>query len=58
MDAVESITDYRSDLLLEGVTVTLSDTDHWTLQSGPMERVVVENGKGRWEYFGPVYTFD
>jgi branched-chain amino acid transport system substrate-binding protein len=57
MDAVESLTDYRSDLLLEGVTVTLSDTDHWTLQSGPMEHVVVENGKGRWEYFGPVYTF-
>ena len=58
MDAVESLTDYRSDLLLEGVTITISDTDHWTLQSGPMERVVVENGKGRWEYFGPVYTFD
>jgi branched-chain amino acid transport system substrate-binding protein len=58
MDAVESITDYHSDLLLEGVTVTLSDTDHWTLQSGPMEHVVVEDGKGRWEYFGPIYTFD
>jgi ABC-type branched-subunit amino acid transport system substrate-binding protein len=58
MDAVESITDYRSDLLLEGVTVTLSDTDHWTLQSGPMEHVVLEDGKGKWEYFGPVYTFE
>jgi branched-chain amino acid transport system substrate-binding protein len=58
MDAVESLTDYRSDLLLEGVTITLSDTDHWTLQSGPMEHVVLEDGKGRWEYFGPVYTFD
>jgi ABC-type branched-subunit amino acid transport system substrate-binding protein len=58
MDAVESLTDYRSDLLLEGVTITISDTDHWTLQSGPMERVVVEDGKGRWEYFGPVYTFE
>jgi len=58
MDAVESLRDYRSDLLLEGVTITISDTDHWMLQAGPMERVVVEDGKGRWEYFGPVYTFD
>jgi len=58
MDAVESLTDYRSDLLLEGVTITISDTDHWTLQSGPMERVVVEDGKPKWEYFGPVYTFE
>lgn len=58
MDAVESLRDYRSELLLEGVTITISDTDHWMLQAGPMERVVVEDGKGRWEYFGPVYTFD
>ncbi|GAF75133.1 unnamed protein product, partial [marine sediment metagenome] len=58
MDAVESLRDYRSDLLLEDVTITISDTDHWMLQAGPMERVVVEDGKGRWEYFGPVYTFD
>jgi hypothetical protein len=58
MDAVESLRDYRSDLLLEGVTITLSDTDHYTLQSGFMEHVVLESGKGKWEYFGPVYTFD
>ena len=59
MDAVESLKDYHSDLLLDGVNVTLSKTDHYTLQSGPMERVVVdENGKGRWEYFGPVYSFE
>jgi ABC-type branched-subunit amino acid transport system substrate-binding protein len=58
MDAVESLRDYRSDLLLEGVTITLSDTDHYTLQSGFMEHVVLEDGKGKWEYFGPVYTFD
>jgi len=58
MDAVESLRDYKSGLLLEGVTVTISDTDHYTLQAGPMEHVVLEDGKGRWEYFGPVYTFD
>jgi len=58
MDAVESLRDYKSGLLLEGVTVTISDTDHYTLQAGPMEHVVLEDGKGKWEYFGPVYTFD
>jgi len=58
MDAIESITDYRSDLLLEGVTITISDIDHYTLQAGPMEHVVLEDGRGKWEYFGPIYTFE
>jgi len=59
MDAVESLRDYHSDLLLPGVTITISDTDHWTLQAGPMEHVVVmPSGKGKWEYFGPVFTFE
>ncbi len=58
MDAIESLRDYHSGLLLEGVTVTISDTDHYTLQAGPMEHVVLEDGKGKWEYFGPVYTFE
>jgi branched-chain amino acid transport system substrate-binding protein len=58
MDAVESLKDYHSDLLLDGVNITVSDTDHWLLQSGPMERVVLEDGKGKWEYFGPIYTFE
>jgi branched-chain amino acid transport system substrate-binding protein len=59
MDAVESLKDYRSELLLPGVTITLSKTDHYTLQAGPMEHVVVlPNGRGKWEYFGPVYEFE
>lgn len=59
MDAVESLRDYRSELLLPGVTITISDTDHYTLQAGPMEHVVVlPNGRGKWEYFGPVYEFE
>ena len=58
MDAVESLRDYQSGLVLEGVTITISDTDHYTLQAGPMEHVVVEDGRGKWEYFGPVYTFE
>jgi ABC-type branched-subunit amino acid transport system substrate-binding protein len=55
MDAIESIRGWRSDLLVEGVDVTISDTDHAALDAGRMLRVVVENGKGRFEYFGPVY---
>ena len=58
MDAVESIMDYHSDLLLDGVNVTISKTDHYTLQAGPMEHVVLEDGRGKWEYFGPVYSFE
>ena len=55
MDAIESIRAWRSDLLVEGVDVTVSDTDHTVLDTGRMLRVVVENGKGRFEYFGPIY---
>jgi len=58
MDAIESLRDYQSGLVLEGVTITISDTDHYTLQAGPMEHVVLEDGVGKWEYFGPVYTFE
>ncbi|OGR91642.1 MAG: hypothetical protein A2V88_13700 [Elusimicrobia bacterium RBG_16_66_12] len=55
MDAIESIRGWRSDLLVEGVDITVSDTDHTALDTGRMLRVVVENGKGRFEYFGPIY---
>ncbi len=58
MDAVESFKDYHSDLLLDGVNVTISPTDHYTLQAGPMEHVVLDNGVGKWEYFGPVFKFE
>jgi ABC-type branched-subunit amino acid transport system substrate-binding protein len=56
MDAIESIQGWKSDLLVEGVDVTISDTDHTAIDAGRMLRVVVgENGKGSFEYFGPVY---
>ncbi|KPJ49964.1 MAG: hypothetical protein AMJ38_02540 [Dehalococcoidia bacterium DG_22] len=57
MDAVESIEDWHSDLLLDEVNVTFSDTDHIGLQTGRMLRVVVEDGKAGFEYFGPLYVF-
>ena len=57
MDAVESIEDFHSDLFLDEVNVSFSDTDHKGLETGKMLRAVVENGKGRWEYFGPLFEF-
>ena len=57
MDALESIEGFHSDLFLDDVNVSFSDTDHTGLQSGHMLRAVVEDGKGRWEYFGPLVEF-
>jgi len=59
MDAVESIKDFHSDLMLDDVTVSFSDTDHTGLQSGHVLRAGVdENGKGKFEYFGPLFVFE
>jgi len=58
MDALESIEGFHSDLFLEEVNVSFSDTDHTGLQTGRMLRVVVEDGKGKWEYFGPLFVFE
>jgi branched-chain amino acid transport system substrate-binding protein len=58
MDAVESIEDWHTDLLLDEINITLTDTDHIALQTGRMLRVVVEDGKAGFEYFGPLYVFE
>jgi len=58
IDATESIHDWHSDLLLDEVNVTFSETDHTALQTGRMLRSIVENGKGKWEYFGPIMRFE
>ena len=55
MDTIESIDGWRSDLLVEGIDVNISDTDHTVLDGGRMLRIGVENGKGKFDYFGPVY---
>lgn len=55
MDAIESIDGWRSDLLAEGIDVNIADTDHTALDGGRMLRIEVENGKGKFVYFGPVY---
>jgi hypothetical protein len=58
MNVVESLQDFHSDLLLDGVTVSFSDTDHTGLQTGRMLRATVDDsGKGKFEYFGPLVEF-
>jgi len=58
MEALESIEDFHSDLMLDGVNVSFSDTDDIGLQTGRMLRVSVEDGKGKFEYFGPLFEFE
>ena len=58
MEALESLQDFHSDLMLDEVTVSFSDTDHIGLQTGRMLKVSVENGKGKFEYFGPLFEFE
>jgi ABC-type branched-subunit amino acid transport system substrate-binding protein len=57
MDAIESIRNYRSDLLLDGVTITLSDRDHLAIEQMRPVRATVVDGKGEWEYLDPVLSF-
>ena len=57
MDALESVQDFHTDLMLDDVTVSFSDSDHTGLESGHMLRATVENGKGKFEYFGPLLDF-
>jgi len=58
MKAAASIDKWRSDLMVEGTYVTMTDTDRRAIEMGPMERVVVDNGTPHWEYFGPVWDFN
>ena len=55
MDAVESLQDYHSDLMLDGVNLSFSDTVHTAFQSGQMLKAGIdENGKGKFDFFGPL----
>ena len=58
MDAVASIKDFHSDLLLDDVDISFSESDRIALQNGRMLRITVEDGKGKFEYFGPLFVFE
>ncbi len=58
MEAIESIKDFHSPLALDGVNFSFSPTDHVGYQSSRyLEAKIDANGKGYWEYFGPVREF-
>ncbi len=58
MDAVHSLQDYQSDLMLPGITITLSEDDHLPIeQMRMMQATVTADGKGQWEYFGDIISF-
>jgi branched-chain amino acid transport system substrate-binding protein len=57
MDAVKSIKDWHSDLMNEGISVTFSEKDHTAIQAGRMMRATIVDGKGKFEYFGPLLVF-
>jgi branched-chain amino acid transport system substrate-binding protein len=57
MDAVHSFQDYRSDLMLPGITISLSPTDHLAFEAMRMLKVTVADGRGKWEYFGEIISF-
>jgi branched-chain amino acid transport system substrate-binding protein len=57
MDALESIQGFHSDLFIDEVDVSFSETDHTAFQTTRMLRAVLENGKGKWEYFGPIREY-
>jgi branched-chain amino acid transport system substrate-binding protein len=57
MDSLESLKDYHSDLLLDEVNISFSDTDHTAIQTSRMLKLVLEDGKGVWEYFGPIREY-
>ncbi len=57
MDALEPIEDFHSDLLLDEVNITFSDTGHTALGNAKLLKVVLHDGKGEWEYFGPLLYY-
>jgi len=53
MDAVESFKGFQGDLALQGITITLSETDHLAVEAMRMLRA----SDGKWEYFGELIHF-
>jgi len=58
MDAAESTYEWHSDLMLDGVSITITPTDHVAFEQGRFIRAVVVDGKGKFEYFGPITAYE
>ena len=57
LEAIKSIKDWRSDLMNEGISITFGERDHTAIQAGRMMRATVVDGKGKFEFFGPLFIF-
>jgi ABC-type branched-subunit amino acid transport system substrate-binding protein len=57
LEAVKSIKKWRSDLMNEGIEITFGEKDHTAIQAGRMMRATIVNGKGKFEFFGPLFVF-
>jgi ABC-type branched-subunit amino acid transport system substrate-binding protein len=57
LESIKSIKEWRSDLMNEGISITFGEKDHTAIQAGRMMRATVVDGKGKFEFFGPVLIF-
>jgi hypothetical protein len=59
IDAVHEFKNYQGDLSLPGITLTLSPTDHLAFeQMRLLKATLTADGKGKWEYFGDIISFE
>jgi ABC-type branched-subunit amino acid transport system substrate-binding protein len=58
LEAVKSIKDWTSPLMVEGISISFGEEDHTAIQAGRMLRATVVDGKGKFEVFGPLYIFE
>jgi len=58
MDAVHDFKDYQGDLALPGITITLSPTDHLSIEAMRLLQAKREGNQGVWEYIGDTISFE
>ncbi len=57
VDAVQSFKDFQGNLGLPGISITLSKTDHYAVETMKLLKATVVDGRGKWEYFGDLISF-
>jgi branched-chain amino acid transport system substrate-binding protein len=57
IEATASIHGWHSELLTDGIDVCFGLDDRVALGNGRLLKIVFQDGKPSWEYFGPVYTY-
>jgi len=56
LESIKSIKKWHSSLLLDGVNITFGEKDHTAIQGGRALKAVIEDGEGKFEYFGTLVT--